>query len=146
MEAALDLQHIPAIDQHCHPWRRMDTPFSAADYRSLFTEGGDLGAGRDAHATVYYRWTLRELGRLLGCEPLEAEVLKARADLGHDAYAAKLMAEANVAGAVIDHLYAGRGADNYSVAEMADRLGSAVTVAALRPERAGTARHRVARC
>ncbi len=134
MAKALDLQHIPVIDQHCHPWRRMDEPFMTEDYRALFTEGGDLGAGKDAHATIYYRWTMRELARLLRCDPKEASVLEARAELGHDAFAAKLMAEANVEAAVLDHLYAGRGTDNYSVQEMGDRLGGAQTVAALRLE------------
>jgi predicted TIM-barrel fold metal-dependent hydrolase len=134
MATTLDFQHIRAIDQHCHPWRRMQTPFELGEFRTLFTEGGDVGAGKDAHATIYYRWTMRELSRLLGCRPGDADVLAARADLGHDAYAAKLMAEANIEGAVIDHLYAGRGIDNYSVSEMGDRLGTAHTVAALRLE------------
>ena len=134
MATRLELDHIAAIDQHCHPWRRMDAPFEADEYRTLFTEGGELGAGKDANATIYYRWTLRELARVLDCKPVESEVLAARAELSHDAFAAELMAEANVSGAVVDHLYAGRGANNYTVAEMGDRLGGAQTVAALRLE------------
>ncbi|MGI8642884.1 MAG: amidohydrolase family protein [Thermomicrobiales bacterium] len=134
MAKQLELDHIAAIDQHCHPWRRMDAPFEALAYRTLFSEGGELGAGKDADTTIYYRWTMRELGRLLGCKPVESDVLAARAGLGHDAYAAKLMAEANIGGAVIDHLYAGRGSNNYTVAEMGERLGGAATVSALRLE------------
>lgn len=134
MAKPLDLDHIAAIDQHCHPWRRMDEPFEADDYRTLFTEGGEKGAGKDANASIYYRWTMRELGRVLGCKPVESDVLAARADLGHDGFAAKLMVEANIEGAVVDHLYAGRGTDNYTVAEMGQRLGGAETVAALRLE------------
>ncbi len=45
MAKPLDLDHIAAIDQHCHPWRRMDAPFTADAYRTLFTEGGEQGAG-----------------------------------------------------------------------------------------------------
>ncbi len=134
MATPLDLAHIPAIDQHCHPWRRMDAPFAVEDYRTLFTEGGEQGAGKDASGSIYYRWTMRELARVLCCKPVEFDVLAARADLGHDAFAAKLMAEANIEGAVIDHLYAGRGTDNYTVAEMGARLGDAESVAALRLE------------
>jgi hypothetical protein len=130
----LDLSTIPVIDHHCHPWLRMGEPFDAPTYRRLFTEGVDPAIGEGVPETIYYRWTLRELARTLVCEPSEEAVLARQAELGHDAVAARLMAEAKVEAAVLDHLYVGRGADNYSVAEMGQRLGGATAVGALRLE------------
>ncbi len=134
MAEPLDLTHIPVVDQHCHPWRRFTTPFTAEGYRMLFTEGGDLDVGPGVPGTVYYRWTLRELAGLLGCAPREADVLEARAALGHDAFAGKLMTSAGIEAAVLDFKYAGRGIENFTVEEMGAQLGGAVTVGALRLE------------
>jgi hypothetical protein len=130
----LDLSTIPVIDHHCHPWLRMSAPFDAATYRRLFTEGVDPAIGEGIPDTIYYRWTLRELSRMLNCAPTEEAVLARRAELGHDAVAARLMAEAMVEAAILDHLYVGRGADNFTVAEMGQRLGGATAVGALRLE------------
>lgn len=55
----------------------------------------------DDHATIYERSVMRELSRLLGSRPRGADVLAARADLGHDAYTVKLMAEANIEEAAV---------------------------------------------
>lgn len=134
MAEPLDLTHIPVVDQHCHPWRRFTTPFTAERYRMLFTEGVDLDVGPGVPGTVYYRWTLRELAGLLGCAPREADVLEARAALGHDAFAGKLMTSAGIEAAVLDFKYAGRGIENFTVDEMGAQLGGAVTVGALRLE------------
>jgi uncharacterized protein len=130
----LDLSTIPVVDHHCHPWLRTSEPFDAATYRRLFTEGVDPAIGDGVPGTIYYRWTIRELARTLICEPTEEAVLTRRAELGHDAVAARLMADSRVEAAILDHLYIGRGADNYSVAEMGERLGGATAVGALRLE------------
>ncbi len=134
MAEPLDLSHIPVVDQHCHPWRRFTTPLTAEGYRMLFTEGVDLDVGPGVPGTVYYRWTLRELAGLLGCAPREADVMEARAALGHDAFAGKLMTSAGIESAVLDFKYAGRGIENFTVEEMGAQLGGAVTVGALRLE------------
>jgi hypothetical protein len=134
MSDHLDLSTIPVVDHHCHPWQRGAEPYAAEVYRRLFTEGVDPAIGEGVPETLYYRWTIRELARTLGCRPTESDVLARRAELGHDAVAARLMEEAKVEAAVLDHLYVGRGADNYTVAEMGQRLGGARTVAALRLE------------
>lgn len=130
----LDLSTIPVVDHHCHPWRRATAPFVPETYRPLFTEGADPAIGAGVPDTIYYRWTIRELARTLNCRPTEEAVLARRAALGHEAVAARLMAEAKVEAAVVDHLYTGRGADNFTVAEMGERLGGARTAAALRLE------------
>lgn len=130
----LDLSQIPVVDHHCHPWRQTAEAFVPETYRPLFTEAVHPRAHEDVPANVYYRWTLRELGRVLGCPPDEGSVLAARAELGHAAFAARLMAEANVEAAILDHLFTGRGADNYSVAQMAYQYGGALTTSAVRLE------------
>ena len=128
------LNALPMFDHHCHNWRIMDEPFDLNGYRMMFTEAADTRTAPDIPNTVYYRWTIRELAKRFECEPTEGAVLEARAALGHDAVARLLMAEANVAEAVLDFGYAGRGADNYDVASMGARLGGAETWGALRLE------------
>src|SRR5215203_1537252 len=130
----LDLTHIPVVDNHCHPWLRPGSSYESENYWPLFTEGEHPGVHAEVPRTVYYRWTIRELARLLECEPTEDDVLATRAAMGHDAFAARLMAEANVESAILDHLFSGRGADNFSVAQMGPQLGGARTYAAVRLE------------
>ena len=130
----LDLTHIPVVDHHCHPWLHPGAAYEPETYRRLFTEGVHPGIHAQVPHTIYYRWTIRELARLLECEPTEDDVLATRAGMGHDAFAARLMAEANVESAILDHLFSGRGADNFSVAQMGPQLGGARTYAAVRLE------------
>ena len=109
-------------------------PFTAEEYRTFFSEGVDPAIGAGVPDAIYYRWTIRELARTLNCRSTEEAVLARRAELGHDEVAARLMAEAKVEAAILDHLYTGRGADNFTLAEMGDRLGGSRTTAALRLE------------
>jgi uncharacterized protein len=131
---AVDLSGIGVVDQHCHQWRKSAPPYTPETYRPLFTEGVDGRIGEGTATSIYYRWTIRELGRVLECEANEVEVLAARAELGHDALAEKLMAEANIEGAIVDYWYTGRGSDLYTFEEMSPQLGGAWTKGALRIE------------
>lgn len=130
----LDLSHIAVVDNHCHPWRRPGDDYTPETYRPLFTEGVHPRVAEQVPQTVYFRWAIRELARVLGCDPTEDDVLANRAGQGHDAFTALLMAEANVESAVLDHLFAGRGTDNFTVAQMGPQLGGARTYAAVRIE------------
>lgn len=132
--ARFDFSGIPVVDHHSHNWRRETGAYDAEGFRALFVEQVDPGVAARAGETIYYRWSLRELARALDCDPTEAAVIARRAELGHDAVRRRLMSEANVAGAVIDHLFAGRGAEILSTAEMGPALGGAVTAGALRLE------------
>ena len=129
-----DLQAIPALDHHCHNWRRLDAPFERDQYRLLFTEAADPRVAPDIATSVYYRWVIRELARVFECPNREDEVLAARAELGHEAVAQRLMSESNLNGAIIDFGFAGRGSDLYSVEEMSEPLGGVPTWGALRLE------------
>ena len=130
----LDLSHIPVIDHHCHPWLRPGADYTPETYRPLFTEGVHPRVAEQVPHTVYFRWAIRELSRVLGCDPTEDDVLAMRAGMGHDTFAALLMAEANVESAILDHLFSGRGADNFTVAQMGTQLGGARAYAAVRIE------------
>ena len=130
-----DLSSIPAVDHHCHNWTNRQAPYSAEEYRLFFTEALDRRVGPDVPTSTYYRWTIRELAKRFGVEPSEDAVLDARAKLGHDQWRQRLMAEANVAHAVIDFGFTARGSDLFSVAEMGPALGGASTTGALRLER-----------
>jgi len=130
----IDLSGIGVVDQHCHQWRKSAPPYTPETYRPLFTEGVDGRIGEGAASSIYYRWTIRELARVLNCDPIEAEVLAARAEIGHEALATKLMAEANIEGAIVDFWFTGRGSDLFTVDEMGNQLGGAWTRSALRLE------------
>ncbi len=136
MTSALYLSEIPVVDQHGHPWLRPSAIHgpSPDSYRLFFTEGIDPRLAADIPTSVHYRWMLRELSRVLECAADEAAVLDARAARGHDAFAARLMAEARIEHAILDDRYAGRGTATFSVAEMSAQLGGAATTAALRLE------------
>jgi hypothetical protein len=134
MDSAIDLSDIGVVDQHCHQWRMSAPTYTPETYRPLFTEGSDARIGEGAGSSLYYRWAIRELARVLDCEPAEGAVLEARAAIGADALAARLMAEANIEGAIIDYWYTGRGSDLYSVDEMGQQLGGVWTKRALRIE------------
>lgn len=78
----IELFDIPAIDEHAHNLLTETAakryPFSAA-----FTEGYDPKIVNDhARHTLYYHRSLRDIARLLGCEPTEAAILECRDRLG----------------------------------------------------------------
>jgi predicted TIM-barrel fold metal-dependent hydrolase len=134
MGSAIDLSGIGVVDHHCHQWRHSAPDYTPETYRPLFTEGNDGRIGEGAASSLYYRWTIRELARVLGCEPEENAVLAARADVGREGLAAKLMAEANIEGAIFDYWYTGRGGDLYTVDQMRDQIGGGWTKSAVRIE------------
>jgi predicted TIM-barrel fold metal-dependent hydrolase len=78
----MDLWGIPAIDQHAHnllkPEASTRYPFAGA-----FTEGYDPDVvNYHARHTFCYRRSLRDIATILGCEPVETEVLVKREQLG----------------------------------------------------------------
>jgi predicted TIM-barrel fold metal-dependent hydrolase len=134
MGSAIDLSGIGVVDHHCHQWRTSAPDYTPQTYRPLFTEGSDGRLVDGAETSLYYRWTVRELARVFGCEAEEQAVLAARAEIGRDGVAAKLMSEANFEGAIIDYWYTGRGSDLFSIEEMSEQLGGVWIKRALRLE------------
>jgi hypothetical protein len=120
----LDLTDLSAIDGHCHPfvrhWARLELPA----FRACFTEGR-LPLEGHVPALVYYQWALREMRRVLALAPDadEETVLAARANKADD-YLAALMAEARLAGMLLDDGYP-PSKEALSVEKMGEACGCA---------------------
>jgi hypothetical protein len=114
---ALDLSHIPILDQHCHSLLRRETPFSPVEFQGFFSEGGDETI-RAEHVpnSIYYRWAIKELARFLGVEPTAEAVLAARAALPPQEWAGRLFRDANLPLLLVD--YGFQGSENFSHAEL----------------------------
>jgi hypothetical protein len=78
---AVDLRHVPVVDNHCHGIRRSQDFDDLLSWRRNFTESADPGMPREhvANAAFYLR-LLRALARFLDCGPDEEAVLAARAE------------------------------------------------------------------
>jgi predicted TIM-barrel fold metal-dependent hydrolase len=78
---AVDLRHIPVVDNHCHGILRSQNFDDLVSWRRAFTESADPGMPRDHVAsTAFYRRLIRALSGFFGCEPHEVAVLAARKD------------------------------------------------------------------
>lgn len=99
----IDLNNTMVVDNHCHAYRRDLGILGAAAFRRLFSEARSRQAAEEhvQHA-VYYRWALKELGRLLGCTASEEAVLARRASFSAREYAALLLGEAGIGIMLID--------------------------------------------
>jgi predicted TIM-barrel fold metal-dependent hydrolase len=113
----IDLGSIPLVDNHCHAYHRPTAALDATAFRRLFSEAHAPRAAVDhvPHA-VYYRWALKELGRVLGCPATERDVLERRAALSVPDFVALLLGEAGIACMLIDTGLG--GADFLSLDEM----------------------------
>jgi predicted TIM-barrel fold metal-dependent hydrolase len=78
-------------------------PLPALPYAAAFSEGQDPVI-RNYHAryTLCYRRSLRDLGRLLDCEPTEIEIASERTQLGLEALTQKCFRAANLSGIILD--------------------------------------------
>jgi uncharacterized protein len=78
---AVDLRHIPVVDNHCHGILRSQNFDDLVSWRRAFTESADPGMPRDHVASsAFYRRLIRALSGFFGCEPHEVAVLAARKD------------------------------------------------------------------
>lgn len=98
----MDLEGLPAIDQHAHNLLRADA-VGRYSYPSAFTEGYDPEiVSRHARHTLFFRRSLRDLARLLGCAPTEDAVLARRAALGLDELTRHCFAAARLDAILLD--------------------------------------------
>jgi uncharacterized protein len=123
----LDLSYIPIIDHHAHALLRRP-PATVAEWLGFFTESRDpaLVTGHVPN-TLFFRYAVKALAGLLGCEPTAESVLGARDQLsgpgdaaGVSAWARLLIRDANIGAMLID--YGFRGAENYGPNEMCNLL------------------------
>ncbi|MDQ5830215.1 MAG: amidohydrolase family protein [Actinomycetota bacterium] len=76
---AVDLRHIPVVDNHCHGILRSQNFDDLVSWRRAFTESADPGMTRDhVSTTAFYRRLIRALSDFFGCEPHEVAVLATR--------------------------------------------------------------------
>ena len=76
---AVDLRHIPVVDNHCHGILRSQNFDDLVSWRRAFTESADAGMPRDhLTTTAFYRRLIRAVSGFFGCEPHEVAVLATR--------------------------------------------------------------------
>lgn len=112
----LDLASIPIVDNHCHSLLR-DQPADDEAFRIHLTESYFPEVARDdVPHSLLYRWTVRELAELLGCEPTPDAVHAARRARGLAWLTREIVERGNFRTWLID---TGYGADTtFSLAEL----------------------------
>ena len=103
---AVDLQHVPVVDNHCHGILRSQSFDTLLSWRRNFTESADPGMLRDHVAsTAFYLRLIRALAGFLDCEPDEETVLAARAEKDARELVGALLWAANVETLLLDTGY-----------------------------------------
>jgi uncharacterized protein len=103
---AVDLRHIPVVDNHCHGILRSQNFGDLASWRRAFTESADPGMPREHVAsTAFYRRLIRALARFFGCEPDEGAVLAARVGRDGQEITSQLLRAANIETLLLDTGY-----------------------------------------
>jgi predicted TIM-barrel fold metal-dependent hydrolase len=103
---AVDLRHIPVVDNHCHGILRSQNFGDLASWRRAFTESADPGMPREHVAsTAFYRRLIRALARFFGCEPDEGAVLAAREGRDGQEITSQLLRAANIETLLLDTGY-----------------------------------------
>ena len=103
---AVDLQHVPVVDNHCHGILRSQSFDTLLSWRRNFTESADPGMPRDHVAsTAFYLRLIRALAGFLDCEPDEETVLAARAEKDARELVGALLWAANVETLLLDTGY-----------------------------------------
>jgi predicted TIM-barrel fold metal-dependent hydrolase len=100
---AVDLTHVPVVDNHCHGVTTDQTFGDVEAWRRASTESTDPGMPREHVATTaFYRRLIRALAPFLGCEPAEDAVFAARAARDGRELTAELLRAANIDTLLVD--------------------------------------------
>jgi uncharacterized protein len=103
---AVDLRHIPVVDNHCHGILRSQNFEDLVSWRRAFTESTDPGMPREhVFTTAFYRRLIRTLSSVFECEPDEEAILVARARRDKAELTGELLRSANVETLLIDTGY-----------------------------------------
>ena len=120
---ALDLSHVPVVDNHCHGILRDQSFEDVTAWRESFTESTDPGMARDHVAsTALYGRLVRTLADFLGCELEEDAVFAARTERDGRELAGALLRAANVEALLLDTGFP-PPEEVFSVAELGDLGG-----------------------
>src|SRR3712207_6301251 len=100
---AVDLRHVPVVDNHCHGILRSQDFGDLASWRGAFTESTDPGMPREhVSSTAFYRRLVRGLSGFFGCESDEESVLAARKQMDERELTGALLRAANVETLLLD--------------------------------------------
>ncbi len=103
---AIELRHIPVVDNHCHGIWRSQSFEDLVSWRRAFTESADPGMPREHVAnTAFYHRLIRALAGFFDCEPEEEAVLAARARRDVTELAGAMLRSANVEALLLDTGY-----------------------------------------
>ena len=103
---AVDLRHVPVVDNHCHGILRSQEFDDLASWRRAFTESADPGMPREHVAsTAFYRRLTRALAEVFGCEPEEKAVHTVRTQSNALEIVGALLRAANIEILLIDTAY-----------------------------------------
>ncbi len=103
---AVDLQHVPVVDNHCHGILRSQEFDDLVSWRRAFTESADPGMPREHVAsTAFYRRLTRALAEFFGCEPEEKVVHTVRTQSNALEIVGALLRAANIEILLIDTAY-----------------------------------------
>jgi predicted TIM-barrel fold metal-dependent hydrolase len=103
---AVDLRHVPVVDNHCHGILRSQNFDDLVSWRRAFTESADPGMPREHVAsTAFYQRLIRTLAAFFDCEPEEETVFAARAEMDATELTSELLRAANVEILLIDTGY-----------------------------------------
>lgn len=102
----MDLRHIPAIDVHAHPFPAESRELSAQQLRDGISVSLRGPVSLINETMLLARLMVRELSRLLECEPTYEAIIMARNAASSDdyaAYIARLFEDANIETLLVDH-------------------------------------------
>lgn len=108
--------HAPYKRAHAIPLDEFRRPFTEASIPAVWTE--------NLHTLIGYQWMVRELARVLHCEPTEAAVLAARNGMAVVPYHRLLADAANLGACYADDLFA--FGQCYPIDEWAEVIGRPV--------------------
>jgi hypothetical protein len=120
-----EINEIVLLDHHCHAPLRLPQRIEPITLRATFTESTDRDVqNRDVPGTTGYRTMIRWLALLLGADPTEPAVLKARESFEPGAYHRLLADDARLGTLMNDYLF--QQEQCYSSAEWAEMTGRTV--------------------
>lgn len=116
----LDFSDIPILDHHAHSLHKQQ-PGSPEAWLGFFTESHDPDFIHNHVAnTLFYRYSIKTLAGLLGCEPTPLVILSERDRMGWQAWANLLIHQANITIMLMD--YGFRGAESYDHQSLKEML------------------------
>ena len=102
----LDLSHIPLVDNHCHGLLLDTAGLEVAGYRHKFSEcAGEPFPPEHTASAPHYRWAIRQIAGVLGCEPTEQGVIDARRARTRDELDALFLGSAGIEWLLVDDGY-----------------------------------------